>query len=259
MVSQCDRPPFTRRAGRRIQETTGLSVWIQCQERLLSRSSWAPSHSMCWTTSWPSQQASFCDKVSCLVEEEKAVDVVHLDLSKAFDIVSHDILLEKLAAHSWGRWTLCWIKSWLDGWAQGVVVTGVTPSWWLVTSSVPRAQCWGQSCWISLSMIWMKGSSALSVHLQTTFFFSCFDVVPHFLSEITMSLLSKELVMLSRKVPKNLDKCIWKLWPLLLQKGWSPSGLEVTAQLVFNDNSRPLYVWSNRLQSTGFLSLNNST
>ena len=58
---------------------------------------------------------SFFDHVTRLLDEEKAVDAVYLDFSKAFDTVSHSILLEKLAAHSLDRCTLCWVKTgWLD-------------------------------------------------------------------------------------------------------------------------------------------------
>ena len=64
---------------------------------------------------------SFYDKVTHLVDEGKAVNVVYLDFSKAFDTVSHSILLEKLAAHGLDGCTLRWVKNWLDGQAQRVV------------------------------------------------------------------------------------------------------------------------------------------
>ncbi|GAB0207944.1 mitochondrial enolase superfamily member 1 [Grus japonensis] len=65
--------------------------------------------------SWLTNLISFYDKVTFLVDEGKAVDVVYLDISKAFDTVSHSILLEKLAAHDLDRRTLHWVKNWLDG------------------------------------------------------------------------------------------------------------------------------------------------
>ena len=43
---------------------------------------------------------SFYDKVTPLVDEGKAVHVVYLEFSKAFDTAPHSILMEKMAAHS---------------------------------------------------------------------------------------------------------------------------------------------------------------
>jgi len=58
---------------------------------------------------------SFYDRVTRLVDEGKAVDVVYLDFSKTFNTVPHSILLEKLADHGLGRCILRWVKNWLDG------------------------------------------------------------------------------------------------------------------------------------------------
>jgi len=49
---------------------------------------------------------SFYDRVTIQVEEGKAVDVVYLDFSQAFDTVSHSIFLGKLAAHGLDSYTL---------------------------------------------------------------------------------------------------------------------------------------------------------
>lgn len=46
---------------------------------------------------------SLCDWVTRLVDEGKAVNVVYLDFSKAFDMISHSVLLGKQAAHGLDR------------------------------------------------------------------------------------------------------------------------------------------------------------
>ncbi|KAM7094975.1 germ cell nuclear acidic protein isoform 2-T2 [Ciconia maguari] len=67
---------------------------------------------------------SFYDKVTHLLDEGKAVDVVFLDFSKAFDTVPYSILLDKLSSCGTSRFMVRWVKNWLKGRAQRVAVNG---------------------------------------------------------------------------------------------------------------------------------------
>jgi len=58
---------------------------------------------------------SIYDQVTHPVDVGKAVDVIYLDFSKAFDTFPHSILLEQLAAHGLGGCSLCWVKNSLNG------------------------------------------------------------------------------------------------------------------------------------------------
>ncbi|TRZ18075.1 hypothetical protein HGM15179_009031 [Zosterops borbonicus] len=88
---------------------------------------------------------SFYDQVTHLMDAGRAVDVVYLEFSKAFDTVSHSTLLEKLAARGLDRSTLCWVRNWLHGQAQRVVMMdGAASSWGQSSVVSPRGLCWGQ-------------------------------------------------------------------------------------------------------------------
>ncbi|KAK4829816.1 hypothetical protein QYF61_006653 [Mycteria americana] len=49
--------------------------------------------------------------------------------NRAFDTVSHKILTDKLLMYGLDKQTVRWVKTWLNGWAQRVVISGAKSSW----------------------------------------------------------------------------------------------------------------------------------
>ena len=94
---------------------------------------WSLTEQSCVT-----QLVEVLDQIGTKLDRGGQVDIIYLDMSKAFDIVNHVKLLRKL--HQYGFWgnLLTWLESYLHNWSQWVTILGATSSPLPVTSAVPR-------------------------------------------------------------------------------------------------------------------------
>ena len=81
---------------------------------------------------------TFYEDITGWIDDGKAVEVMYLDFSKAFDTVSHSILTDKLRKCGLDNWVVRWTVNWLKGRSQTVVVNGKESSWSPVPSGVPQ-------------------------------------------------------------------------------------------------------------------------
>ena len=81
---------------------------------------------------------AYLEALTALVDEGHAVDVLYLDFAKAFDKVPHARLIAKCKGLGIDGKVLSWIKEWLSGRQQRVILNGKYSEWGDVLSGVPQ-------------------------------------------------------------------------------------------------------------------------
>ena len=90
-----------------------------------------------------SKPVVFYNVRSCFVDEETAVNISYLGFRKAFDIVSHNIFIDKLIKYRLGKWTVTWTENWLNCQTYRVVFCSMKSSRRPVISGVPQRSVLG--------------------------------------------------------------------------------------------------------------------
>ena len=90
-----------------------------------------------------SQLVGVLDKIGKALDRGEQIDVIYLDMTKAFDKVNHELLINKLRRFGFKTNLLNWFQSYLYHRRQQVTVFGSTSSSLPVTSGVPQGSILG--------------------------------------------------------------------------------------------------------------------
>ena len=134
-------------------------------------------------------------------------DVILLDFSKAFDKVSHRLLLPKLQYYGITGQLLGWISSFLSGHTQRVVCSGQSSESVDVASGVPQGSVLGPLLFLLFINITHHLSSTCRLYTDDCILYRCID------SQSDVDALQEDLSQLEIweeiwNMKFNIDKCM---------------------------------------------------
>ena len=98
------------------------------------------------------------DRVTQLLERKCAVDIIYIDLAKAFDKVPHDLLLRKLLQVSINPFIVKWISNYLSNRNQRVIINGKESSLLPVPSGVLQGSIIGPTLFLIYLNDFLEGN-----------------------------------------------------------------------------------------------------
>ena len=115
------------------------ALYEKCKDLLDTR-----QHGFLNNRSCTTQMLPFTDDLALALNNKSRIDVIYFDFAKAFDSVSHDLILHKLKyLYNVDGLMLKFIKSYLEGRQQQVVIGGHSSSIKPVNSGVPQGSILG--------------------------------------------------------------------------------------------------------------------
>ena len=110
-------------------------------------------HGFLYGNSCTTHMVTFVDNCAVALNNKSRKDVIYFEFAKAFDTVSHDLILHKLEfLYNVDGLMLTLLKAYLEGREQQVVIGGCKSSVLLFTQVYHRVPSWGRSYSCSLLM-----------------------------------------------------------------------------------------------------------
>ena len=125
------------------------------------------------------------------VDDDKVAGVVFLDFSKAFDMINHPLLLQKMSRYGVGGGELEWFRGYLDGRRQRVCVGGAKSEWSLIRRGVPQGTIPGPLLFILFANDLPQAVEQCSVH--------------QYADDTTLSFVNKDVCALEDGLARYLE------------------------------------------------------